>query len=205
MDDAPQINKTTSIAALNTDKIWMYLNGKGNLSDQEQEYYNKMLAADDLIREYGRTTARKMLETRFEIKRRVAEQLCSDAMLAFGTKYKAEKDYYRQWAIDQLIKTISATAKEIHGEGDGVKPNLNPKLITALVNGISELRRVTGFDKEQDQELPDWSSLGANVIKITMDVKDLGITPIGDVEEFAKKILEEMESRSAEDADFEEL
>jgi len=212
MDDISKPTEKISVIAHSRDKVALWLSGHDvRLSEKENEMLERSLSAHELIHRWGISKAKKMLLNMYDISRRSADALVGDAMYIYGSRPKAEKSYWRQFSLDKLTQTIAEIHEHIHGnhsidspEEKKKFPQLDTKLLKSYIDALSELRRVTGFDKDAGAEIPNWAEIGKIEVHITTNVEDLGIAKSVDPIKFAEKLINEMAARSAVDTDFHE-
>lgn len=196
-----------SRAAEQRDKIILYLRGKTSaLSESDQILYERINFADDLIRTWGRAKAKQMLLKKYEgISERTAYRIINDAIHVFGSMAKAEKDYFRNTAVDKILRALSGVEKTLFKEDEdgGVIAIDDPKNVKAYTELLAELRKTIGYDKEDDIGAPDWDKIGANPIFLTLDPREVGIEMVSDPEDLKNEIMAKV-YKISEDAEFSE-
>lgn len=167
------INKESQVSFDTIDRITKALDSDKltTLSETDQQIFEMINFADDQIRQVGfGKTAATIVKQKFDISIQYAQKLCNSAQTVFGAE-KFEKSWFKSYAVEIEMRLIRAMENSIivseKGE-DGVERsviNSNTKIseLKAFVSLLKELRETIGFDKDE-QEIPDWGSIGANII-----------------------------------------
>jgi len=191
----------TSKAAEERDRFILFLRGKiEKLNSKETEMYNRIDEANNLIRSWGITKAREMVQRKYGISSRTAYRVINDSIHVFGSIHKAEKNYFRTLAVDKIIRALGSIEESIIKINAKGKPTPiisdNSGLVANYTALLGELRRTVGYDKEDDMELPDWEKIGANPIFMTMDPEEAGLEIVKNPEALKEALMKELFNRT---------
>jgi hypothetical protein len=178
----------------------MELGATDSLSESDQETYDMIDFADNQVRLYGPgKKASKMVAEHYKVSKSMADRLCNSAQMIFGSVARANKDYFKNYATEKLVRAITTLEEDMGLNVDlkeGEIRDINPQKMKAYQALIKELRETIGYDKEE-LELPDFSEMGSNVIVAIADPAALGI---GDTRNLDAKLNDMISKITVEDA-----
>lgn len=165
--------------------------GKTELSPDEQHHWNRINAADDLLRQlYPLKTVVRLLTTKFpELSTSTAYQDVALAKKIFGYKNPNEKQYIERIMVEKLLKmlgramlnddgrAVAAISKEIR-EWVGKDTDIDPKLIRGNTF-VFNLGGGKAIELETTEDVP------STVLDTIMDDGDIFSL---DDQEFLKKL-----------------
>jgi len=158
----------TKSIATDRDEIIAWLKGNGEkLSTKQQEVYDRIDFADNIIRRYykpssehGRIKTDKELAnfiaTKFNVSIATAYRDIQDCRLIFGSIRRVDKEYHRIVMVEMFMDAIRIARESI------------PVNVREYINALNGLSKILGLDKE-DSETPNWSELEPHEVNIYLD------------------------------------
>ncbi len=182
------------------DEIFQYLatNDRENTDIEIIHLAERMKFCDDLLRQHGaRNIAARFMVTKWkaENNKYSMQQAYADIRFTeyfFGTMATVNKDYWRNWAADNLRKSVNAAIS-----------SQNYKAVSSL---LKELRLTLGYDKD-DSLLPDPNSFRIPNVQIGWFPDSTGVDVPENLEEQVEKLLAKQKKKrfidpsDAEDAE----
>lgn len=142
------------IEDLPEEEILKHLRGDIDESEWDPEVkkiIERIDTADNLIKRYGRRTCAKMLSRKFNYSLRSAYLDISRAEYFFGSMHKPNKEYYRRFLVDILVKALIKASKDEDADA-----------IAKLAGKMSD---TLGLDLA-DSKIPDWSDIKIQNVRI---------------------------------------
>lgn len=206
------INKDHTISFKAIDNITkaMTKDQLDSLGESDRRMYEILNFADDQIRFYGPgKTAATVIKNKYDISHSYAMKLIYSAQVVFGAN-KFEKNWHKGFAAEKLIRMLTAMENRMLIQEEGNDGSLIEVLnkdvkiseLKAYASLLKEYRETMGYDKEED-DMPDWGEVGANLIIPMIDPKLLGVEDYDGVDQEITQYFEKLyESNNVTDADF---
>lgn len=181
-----------SKSATEADTIVAYLNDeKHDLTEDQLKKLERLEQAADWIRIFGTgpTTRKKMLK-HFRKKHgsysvATASRDINEAQQVFGAMSRQDNEFWKQFAIDNLVRALHIAMKRVEPEEtlvfnpetreeeiQEIPKNFKMGDMKVIPSIIKELRETTGYDKEI-LDLPKWDEIGPHPILVEFNPKEL--------------------------------
>jgi hypothetical protein len=176
----PKFEPTTKAGEI----IKMVTEGNSDmLTPEQREYLSKINIVDDLIRVYGPgKECKRLIQERLDCAPATAVKWIIEAQTYLGATAHFEKNYWKTFAVDTLVRIINLTQESMIGTdketgAQFLSASITGKELKALAELIKELRQTIGYDKIED--LPIDEAKIPDILTITSDITVLGIKPTG--------------------------
>lgn len=173
------------------------------MDEKDQLVYEMINFADDQVKLYGPgKKAADVVATKFNVSKSLGDRICRSAQILFGSRRKFEKDYWKSYAIEKIVRAIQRMEKEMGIDDESEKEGKTPTGVSAQMMKsyqglIKELRETIGYDKD-DLDIPDFSQIGSTVI---IAMADPSLLQIDEAKNLDEKLNEMFNNLDAEDAE----
>jgi hypothetical protein len=148
------------------------------LTDEQRQFITNLNIVDDILRLYGPgKKAKALIQEKLDCAPSTAQRWIVDAQTFLGSTAMFEKNYWKTFAVDTLVRVISAARESFFIEKNGETTfKADGKELRALAALMKELRETIGYDKDdvelEEVKMPD-------VLILNTDISTLGLKPTG--------------------------
>lgn len=132
-------------------QAWCLDPDSANLSEKDKEIFDRWDSADNFMRRYpNKKHAAGMMQKKYPTLSRSQIYIDLDnAQRLFGSMTRVDKDYYREWLVDEIIKHIKRAKKMLE---DSTIEKKFPAL-KSITDSHANLIRALRLDKEDKEQI----------------------------------------------------